>query len=133
MIPRRSSVRCARLIRGSLNDGVPLAMASTPVSALHPDANAFKMSRTPTVAVVELGSWPVLPIFRYLANLGKIDQTELLQTFNMGVGMILVVPAKNVRKVESELRRRRQKFYSIGHIKTISGSPRVSYTGKLPL
>ena len=64
MIPRRSSVRWARLIRGSLNDGVPLAMASTPVSALHPDAKAFKMSRTPTVEVVELSlrgllvSWP---------------------------------------------------------------------------
>jgi phosphoribosylformylglycinamidine cyclo-ligase len=86
-----------------------------------------------TIAVIELGSWPVLPIFRYLANLGKIEQTELLQTFNMGAGMILVVPAKNVAKVESELRRRRQKFYPIGHIKTISGSPRVAYNGKLPL
>ena len=86
-----------------------------------------------TIAVIELGSWPVLPIFRYLANLGKIDQTELLQTFNMGAGMILVVPAKNVSKVESELRRRRQKFYLIGHIKTISGAPRVAYNGKLPL
>jgi phosphoribosylformylglycinamidine cyclo-ligase len=86
-----------------------------------------------TIAVIELGSWPVLPIFRYLANLGKIDQTELLQTFNMGAGMILVVPAKNVSKVESELRRRRQKFYPIGHIKTISGAPRVAYNGKLPL
>ena len=54
MTPRRSSVRWARLMRGSLNDGVPLAMASTPVSALHPDAKAFKMSRTPTVEVAVL-------------------------------------------------------------------------------
>src|ERR1700677_2808611 len=46
-------------------------------------------------AVVELDQWPVLPIFRYLARLGKIDRDELLQTFNLGVGMILVVPAKH--------------------------------------
>src|SRR5580700_5141725 len=44
-------------------------------------------------AVIELGSWPVLPIFQYLAKLGKIDREELLQAFNLGLGMILVVPA----------------------------------------
>ena len=49
-------------------------------------------------AVVELGSWPVLPIFRYLAQLGRIERDELLQTFNLGVGMILVVPAKQLSR-----------------------------------
>ena len=67
-------------------------------------------------AVIELGSWPVLPIFQYLAKLGKIERDELLQTFNMGVGMILVVPAKFVARVEAELKRRREKFYLIGRI-----------------
>ena len=59
-------------------------------------------------AVVDLGSWPVLPIFQYLAKIGKIDREELLQTFNLGVGMILIVPAKFVARVESELKRRRE-------------------------
>ena len=84
-------------------------------------------------AVIEVGSWPVLPIFKYLATLGKIEPTEMLRTFNLGVGMILVVPSKNIRKVESELHRRREKFYAIGHIETASGAPRVVYSGKLPL
>lgn len=85
-------------------------------------------------AVIELGSWPVLPIFRYLAQLGGIDRDELLRTFNLGAGMILVVPAKSVSRVESELRRRREKFYLIGRIERISrGKPRLLYTGKLPL
>jgi phosphoribosylformylglycinamidine cyclo-ligase len=85
-------------------------------------------------AVIDLGSWPVLPIFRYLARLGKIDRDELLQTFNMGVGMILVVPAKNVSRVEAELRRRREKFYLVGRIeRAIGGKPRVNYTGQLGL
>jgi len=85
-------------------------------------------------AVVELGSWPVLPIFRYLAKLGSIDRDEMLRTFNLGIGMILVVPAKHVARVEAELKRRREKFYHIGRIEgTTRGSPRVVYSGKLPL
>jgi phosphoribosylformylglycinamidine cyclo-ligase len=85
-------------------------------------------------AVIELGSWPVLPIFRYLARIGRIEQDELLRTFNLGVGMILVVPAKHVARVQSELRRRREKLYAIGHIeKSAGGKPRVIYSGTLPL
>jgi phosphoribosylformylglycinamidine cyclo-ligase len=85
-------------------------------------------------AVVELGSFPVLPIFQYLAKLGKIDRDELLQTFNLGVGMILVVPAKFVSRVESELKRRREKFYLIGRIESAArGRSRVVYSGELGL
>src|SRR5271170_5094710 len=40
-------------------------------------------------AVIELGSWPVLKIFSYLAHVGKIERDELLRTFNLGIGMIL--------------------------------------------
>jgi len=87
-----------------------------------------------TQAVVELGSWPVLPIFRYLARLGKIPQDELLHTFNLGVGMILVVPLRHLQKVEAELKRRREKFFRIGRIEPRgSGKPRMVYSGQLPL
>jgi phosphoribosylformylglycinamidine cyclo-ligase len=85
-------------------------------------------------AVVELGSWPVLPIFKYLAGLGKIETSELLKTFNLGAGMILIVPSKNLRKVEAELVRRREKFYVIGRTEPAApGKPRIVYTGKLPV
>src|SRR5271154_2677171 len=85
-------------------------------------------------AVIDLGSWPVLPIFRYLAQLGKMDRDELLRTFNLGVGMILVVPAKHVSRMETELKRRREKFYLIGRIeRAVRGKPRVIYSGKRAL
>lgn len=85
-------------------------------------------------ATIELGSWPVLPIFRYLARIGRMERDELLRTFNLGVGMILVVPAKNISRVEAELRRRREKFYLIGRIERASrAKARVVYTGTLPL
>ncbi len=82
-------------------------------------------------ARVELGSWPVLPVFRWLAQLGEIDQAEMLHTFNLGVGMILVVPPKNVRQVEAYLKRRREKFFAIGRIEP--GKPAVVYSGQLRL
>jgi phosphoribosylformylglycinamidine cyclo-ligase len=85
-------------------------------------------------AVIESNSWPVLPIFRYLARLGKIKHDELLRTFNMGVGMILVVPPRHVRKLEAELKRRREKFYLIGRVEPGGpGKARVFYSGQLEI
>jgi phosphoribosylformylglycinamidine cyclo-ligase len=85
-------------------------------------------------AQIDLGSWPVPPIFKYLAKLGKIDTDELMQAFNMGVGMILVVPQGKVQAVEADLKRRREKFFRIGRIERgESGKARVLYTGSLHL
>lgn len=85
-------------------------------------------------AVVELGSWPVLPIFRYLARVGRIERDELLRTFNLGLGMILVVPPKHVARVQAELKRRREKCYVIGRVERAKRrSERVVYSGALAI
>jgi phosphoribosylformylglycinamidine cyclo-ligase len=85
-------------------------------------------------AEIELGSWPVMPIFRYLARVGRIDREELLKTFNLGVGLILAVPARNVSRVEADLRRRREEFFLVGRVEHSSQrKPRVVYSGQLPL
>jgi phosphoribosylformylglycinamidine cyclo-ligase len=85
-------------------------------------------------AEIDLASWPVPSIFKYLAKLGRIETDELLQSFNMGVGMILIVPPKNVRSVEADLKKRREKFFLIGRMeRSESGKPRVSYSGTLNL
>ena len=66
--------------------------------------------------------------------LGKLERDELLRTFNLGVGMILVVPPAHHRAVESELKRRREKFYRIGEIRTAdSRKPQVVFSGNLPI
>lgn len=83
-------------------------------------------------AVVELGSWPVTPIFRYLTGLGKIELEELLRTFNLGIGMILIVPPKNQSKIETELKRRRERFFRIGRIEpAAAGKHGVNFSGSL--
>src|ERR1700675_769374 len=85
-------------------------------------------------AQIDLASWPVPSIFKFLATLGKIETNELLQLFNMGVGMILVVPPAHVKSVEADLKRRREKFFRIGRIERgDSGKPRVSHPGSLNL
>lgn len=87
-------------------------------------------------AVIDLGNWPVPKIFQYLARTGKVERDELLQTFNLGVGLILVVPPNHAAKVEAELKRRREKWYRIGRIEPLasgSSKPRVSFTGQLQI
>jgi phosphoribosylformylglycinamidine cyclo-ligase len=85
-------------------------------------------------AVIDLESWPIPSIFKYLAKVGEIDTDELLESFNMGIGMIVSVPAAYVKEVEADLQRRREKFFRIGRIeKGDTGKARVVYSGSLNL
>ncbi len=68
------------------------------------------------VAQVELGSWPVLPIFEHLRELGAVEQDEMMRTFNMGIGMIVVVPGDKFKKAQALLNRADEKFHVIGRI-----------------
>ena len=55
--PREISVRCAVLMRGARKAGTPLEIASTPVTAEHPAANALRIRTMPTVVVAVSGSF----------------------------------------------------------------------------
>ena len=50
-------------------------------------------------ARVEKGSWPVPPVFGFLAEKGDVDEAEMFRVFNMGLGMVLVVAAPDRDKV----------------------------------
>jgi phosphoribosylformylglycinamidine cyclo-ligase len=85
-------------------------------------------------AIIDLDAWPVPSIFKYLAKLGEIDTDELLQSFNMGVGMIAIVPGAHVQEAEADLKRRREKFFRIGRIERgDTGKARLVYSGALNL
>ncbi|HLY43155.1 MAG TPA: phosphoribosylformylglycinamidine cyclo-ligase [Terracidiphilus sp.] len=79
-----------------------------------------------TAAQIELGSWPVLPIFDHLRDLGQVSQEEMMRTFNMGVGLIAAIPAAKFTRAKSLLDRAEEKFYVVGRI--IKGDHRVHYT-----
>ena len=79
-----------------------------------------------TSAVIELGTWPVLPIFEHLQKLGNVAEEEMLRTFNMGIGMLIVVPAKKFKKAQTLLERAGEKFYSVGRI--VKGDRKVVFS-----
>lgn len=81
-------------------------------------------------AHVELGSWPVLPIFELLQEVGHVEQLEMLRTFNMGVGMILVVPGNEAGKAVMMLEEAGETPHRIGEIRKAARSnvkPKVVY------
>jgi phosphoribosylformylglycinamidine cyclo-ligase len=77
-------------------------------------------------AIVELGSWPVLPVFEHLRELGSVEQDEMLRTFNMGIGLIAAVPAEKFKRAKGLLERASEKFYVIG--RTVKGDRKVIYS-----
>ncbi len=77
-------------------------------------------------AEVRLGSWPVPPIFDLIARRGNVPHDDMLRTFNMGLGMLLIVSPRNLPDVSSTLKKCREKFWAIGRI--IPGRPGVKYS-----
>jgi phosphoribosylformylglycinamidine cyclo-ligase len=69
-----------------------------------------------TSAVIELGTWPVPLLFEHLQKLGNVAEDEMLRTFNMGLGLLIVVPAAKFKKAQTLLERAGEKFYSVGRI-----------------
>jgi phosphoribosylformylglycinamidine cyclo-ligase len=77
-------------------------------------------------AVIEMGSWQVPPIFEHMQTLGNVPQEEMLRTFNMGLGMLLVVPSKKFKKAQTVLERAGEKPFTVGRI--VKGERKVMYT-----
>jgi phosphoribosylformylglycinamidine cyclo-ligase len=85
-------------------------------------------------ARIDIGSIPVPPVFRWLAEAGGIAEKEMLRTFNCGIGMIAVVESRSVAKVTAVLKRHGERVVQLGEIVTAKqGKPRVTYTGRLGL
>jgi phosphoribosylformylglycinamidine cyclo-ligase len=67
-------------------------------------------------AEIRTGSWPVPAIFELLKTIGSVPDDDYRRTFNLGIGMILVVPAKQADKAEKILRRGGETPYRIGRV-----------------
>ncbi len=67
-------------------------------------------------ARVRISSWDVPPIFRLIQQGGRIADAEMYRTFNMGIGMILVVAPEDHHDVEHSLERRGEESYLIGSV-----------------
>ena len=79
-------------------------------------------------ADIDLDSWVLPPVFKWLAATGGMAQAEMLKTFNSGVGMIAVVPQEQIAAAKAAFATDGHEAFEIGRITDGDG---VRYTGSL--
>ncbi len=67
-------------------------------------------------AAIQLGSWDMPPVFPMLTSLGGLDTRSAYNTFNMGIGMVLAVPAQEADAVAAAARDLGQPAFVIGEV-----------------
>ncbi|MTI80151.1 MAG: phosphoribosylformylglycinamidine cyclo-ligase [Firmicutes bacterium] len=67
-------------------------------------------------ALVDRGAWDVPAIFKVIQKIGDIPNEEMLRTFNMGIGMILVVAPDEMESVVQDLKERDEDAFVIGEV-----------------
>ncbi len=67
---------------------------------------------------IERGAWPVLPVFNVLQRLGNIADEEMYRVFNMGIGMIIILSAEDVKTAEAHFKSISEPCYRIGRVVT---------------
>jgi phosphoribosylformylglycinamidine cyclo-ligase len=75
-------------------------------------------------AHIQLGSWPVPPVFSLLQEAGQLEEEDLYGTFNMGIGLMVVAGPDEAAGILSTLERLGEQAWAIGEIK--KGEKRVT-------
>jgi len=88
----------AHISRGGINDNIIRVIPESCKAVIHQD------------------SWEVPPIFKIIMKEGDIAKAEMCQTFNNGIGMVLIVPEKSAQDVMDRLAVMNEKAYFIGEI-----------------
>jgi phosphoribosylformylglycinamidine cyclo-ligase len=79
-------------------------------------------------AVILNNSWDIPPIFSIIEKMGNIDRAEMLRVFNMGIGMMIVVPEKETAEIRERLEKLGERSYTIGYIeKRDKDQPAVTF------
>ena len=80
-------------------------------------------------AEVDLGAWVVPPVFKFLQETGNVADLEMLRTFNMGIGYLVVVAAGEVGKALDAISQAGEEAKQVGVC--VSGENNVQYVGSL--
>jgi len=109
-------------IDGLLGSGVIKGLAHITGGGLV--ENLSRILPKSVAAEIKRGSWPVLPVFDLLAKIGNVSDAEMYRTFNMGIGMVIVVSPGALDRLQAYLDERGEKHYDIGRI--IAGNQTVT-------
>lgn len=66
--------------------------------------------------VIKEGSWPVLPVFTVMQRIGNVPREDLLRTFNLGIGMVIVVSTSDASRVRDHFAQINEPVYEIGNV-----------------
>lgn len=75
--------------------------------------------------VIRKDSWTVPPIFQLLAAKGGVEENELYQVFNMGIGMIVILAREKAEAALKFIRAQKQAAWIIGEVVKGAGEARV--------
>ncbi|MFC1495917.1 phosphoribosylformylglycinamidine cyclo-ligase [Candidatus Margulisiibacteriota bacterium] len=78
--------------------------------------NIERLLRKGLKVKIDRSSWRVPPIFKLIQKRGKVTEKELFRTFNMGIGMAIILDSKKIDKAISILERSGEKVFEIGEI-----------------
>ncbi len=79
-------------------------------------------------AEVDLGTWPIPPVVRFACEQANLSEAEALKTFNMGLGMVLIVDPAAAEAVEAALAVAGEETYRVGRI--VAGEGEVQYANE---
>jgi len=80
-------------------------------------------------ASIDLGTLQILPIFKYIREVGHVEDRDMLRTFNLGTGMTLVVDPDSVEGISRHLRQLGHDNNVIGKI--VKGKKEIAYHGRI--
>jgi phosphoribosylformylglycinamidine cyclo-ligase len=75
---------------------------------------------------IDRGSWPVPPVFTWLQQLGEVDDAEMFNVFNMGIGLVLVVSAFYAESIQQQLAKCGFASWTIG--RAVEGTQDVAWS-----
>ncbi len=79
-------------------------------------------------AEVDLGTWPIPSVVRFACEQANLSEAEALKTFNMGLGMVLIVDPAQADAVEAALAAAGEQTYRVGRI--VAGEGEVQYANE---
>jgi phosphoribosylformylglycinamidine cyclo-ligase len=112
-----------RLLEGPLDAGMVHALAHVTGGGL--TDNLPRVLPAGTAARIDPGSWEIPALFRLLQREGRVDDAEMLRTFNMGIGMVAVVPPARAEELSAHLATKGERHFRIGRI--VRGDGKVHY------
>ena len=71
---------------------------------------------------INLNSWSIPPIFQWLAEVGKVSQNDMFDTFNMGIGFVVIVPPEQTNITKEWFNSQNVAAYEIGEVIEGDGS-----------